>query len=108
MKIEIEIPDWAQERAIYIMAGIELAAYKIPGKKWKVKTSRCNMCGKCCMNLDPKKHPFPVINGRCVYLLKRPGKEEKYECGLRISRPFRCCVGTTKVVPECTEKFEER
>ena len=112
MKIELDLPDWTEERAIYIMAGIELVAYKIPGQKWKIKTGRCNQCGKCCMNLR-KTHPFPVINGRCVYLVREPGKEERYRCGLGIQRPFGCCVGVLtgsdafQKIPECTETFEE-
>jgi hypothetical protein len=33
MKIEIDIPDWAQDdRTIYIMSGIELVAFKRPGR----------------------------------------------------------------------------
>jgi len=108
IKIELELPDWADERTIYVMAGIELIAYRFPGKTWQVKSSRCNMCGKCCMKLG-ERHPFPVINGRCVYLVKRPGKNcEEHECILRMHRPFGCCVAVLRNVSECTEKFEKR
>lgn len=106
MKIELELPDWTEERAIYVMAGVELVAFREPGKEWQVKSGRCNMCGKCCMNLR-EGHPFPVINGRCVYLVKRPGKDcEEYECILRMHRPFGCCVGVPLNIPGCTEKYE--
>ncbi len=104
MKIEVEIPDWTEERTIYIMAGIELVAYREPGKKWKIKAGRCNLCGKCCMNLG-KRHPFPVIDGRCIYLIRE--SKTTYECGLRISRPFGCCVGIPQNMPECTEIYKE-
>ncbi len=112
MKIEIKLPEWADERAIYIMAGIELVAFKIPEKNWQIKTSRCNMCGKCCMNLR-NTHPFPIIDGKCIHLKKEPGNNQKWRCGLGIHRPFGCCVGiftgdyAYKHVPECTEKYKE-
>lgn len=104
MKIEIEIPGWAEERAIYVFAGVELAATKVPGGKWQVKTGRCNMCGKCCTNL--KKHVFPLIDGQCIYLQKEPGQNDEWLCGLGILRPFGCCIGSPSKVPECTEEFE--
>lgn len=107
MKIELELPDWVRERTIYVMAGVELAAYRVPGRTWQVKISRCNMCGKCCMKLG-ERHPFPVIDGSCVYLSKRPGKNPMYECGLRMHRPFGCCVGIAQDMSECTEKYKER
>ena len=106
MKINIDIPDWTDERAIYVMAGIELVAYKLTGGKWNIKTGRCNMCGNCCQGLE--RHSWPTINGTCVHLKKEPGKDNpKYECSLRINRPFGCCVGVFAEVPGCTERFEE-
>jgi len=105
MKIELDLPEWTEERAIYIMAGVELAAYKVPFKKWKVKVGRCNMCGKCCMDL--KNHAFPTIDGKCIHLKKRPGNNPEWECAFRISRPFGCCVGVSERIKECTEKYEE-
>lgn len=105
MKIELDLPDWCDERAIRVMAGIEMVAYKIPFENWMIKTGRCNMCGKCCMNLT--NHPFPLIDGICVHLKKRPGDNPEYECGLRIHRPFGCCVGIPTNISECTIKYEE-
>jgi hypothetical protein len=104
MKIEIEIPDWCDERAIRIMAGIELVAYKMPFEKWKIKVSRCNMCGKCCMTSNI---PYPLVDGKCIHLKKRPGNNDRWECFLRIQRPFGCCVATPQNIPECTVKYEE-
>lgn len=106
MKIELELPDWCDERAIYIMAGIELAAYKIPDQDWKLKISRCNMCGKCCMKLG-KRHPFPTVDGTCIYLEREPGSRSMWRCKLGMSRPFGCCVGTPRNMPECTERYED-
>ena len=104
MKIELDLPEWVEERTIYVMAGVELVAYKLPQGKWQLKIGRCSICGKCCMNL--KKHIFPLIDGRCIYLQKEPGDNPRYECGLRIHRPFACCIGIPRNMPECSEKFE--
>lgn len=106
-QLTINLPDWVEEehRSIYVLAGIELVAYRVPGESWKIKIGRCNMCGKCCMNL--KKHVFPLIDGKCVYLQKEPGNNPMWRCGLGIRRPFGCCVGVPQKVPECTEKYKE-
>lgn len=107
MKIELEIPDKFNKRTLRVFGGIELIAEKLPDAKWQVKVSSCNMCGKCCMILDAKKHLFPVINGQCIHLRKRPGNNPRWECGLRINRPFGCCVATPRNIPECMVKYEE-
>lgn len=90
MKINLEIPDWVDGKHLYIMAGIELVAYRFLDGKWRVKTSRCSMCGKCCKRLN------------CEHL-KMDG--DKYICDHGLARPFSCCVGI--VQPEgCTEKYD--
>ena len=106
IKIELELPDWVEGKHIYIMAGIELAAYKHLNKPWKVKTGRCNMCGKCCMNFKRDRDTFPRIkDGKCEFLI--PDGKDKKVCGLRFNRPWVCSVATRpENVPECTEKFE--
>lgn len=103
MNIEL---GWTDERAVYILAGIELVAFRVPGQKWKVKTGRCNMCGKCCMNLRIG-HLFPIIDGRCIHLEKEPGKNPSYRCQLGLHRPFGCCIGIPEKLAECTEAYEE-
>jgi len=105
MKITIDLPEWAEERHIYVMAGIELLAHKLPDKPLYIKTERCNMCGKCCMDLS-NRHPFPVVNGRCIYLQKEPGKNEMWRCELAINRPFGCSVGIPRA-DYCPIRFEE-
>ena len=106
MKIELEIPDKYNERTLRVFGGIELIAERLPDAKWQMKVSNCSMCGKCCMRLN-EKHPFPVIDGQCIHLKKRPGNNPRYECFLRINRPFGCCVATPRNIPECTVKYEE-
>jgi len=111
MEIKIDIPDWVKEenRGIYIMAGIELVAYKLPfEEKWKVKTGRCNMCGKCCMNFGEVTGELKEMvteTGRCKYLIS---DGDKLVCSLSSARPWSCSVEVNlKDVPECTEKFKE-
>ena len=62
MRIEIDIPDWADERHIRILAGRELAAAKLAHEDfWRVKDVRCNHCGKCCP--EDCKH---LVNNECI------------------------------------------
>ena len=107
MKIELEIPDWTETNHIYILAGQELVAYKYKGEEWKIKKSRCNLCGKCCESFpkvrkderEPKS-----INGRCVHL------EDKNDgtkmCSLSIRRPYICLISLTNE-EDCKEKWAE-
>lgn len=91
MKIEIELPDWADERNIYVFAGIELVAVRtFQEDKFRIKDIRCNSCGVCCSVLDPKTHFFPVIKKRCIHLENEPGTKDKWRCRLGIHRPFLC------------------
>lgn len=104
MKIELELPDWADERTLFVMAGLEMVAFKEPNKPWMIKTGRCSQCGRCCKRLNDR-FVFPVEDGRCVHLVKRPA-ENKYLCGLGFYRPIGCSTGRPRSIPECTEKFE--
>jgi hypothetical protein len=110
MRIEIDLPDWCDERHIYIFAGIELAAYRQYGENWiRVKTERCNRCGKCCQ----QEHWALEFNpGRCeCTFMEHLGDEHR--CALGINRPFSCGTGDPMTIPEgpweeCTIRFEER
>jgi len=87
MKIEIEIPDWCDERNIYVLAGIELAAYKDFNEDvFHIKTSRCIQCGKCCRDLRGKQYPLKE-NKDCLHL------DEFGKCSLGATRPLPCCEG---------------
>lgn len=90
MKIEVEVPDWAGEMALYILSGIELVARKPAGQPWQVKTSRCHYCAECC------------DNGKCKHLINHA---QGRQCGLGLSRPFHCCV-SHEGGPHCSQKFE--
>lgn len=104
MKIEIEIPDWCEERHIFILAGIEMAAYKlVDDDQWHVKKSRCNMCGECCKTFK-KPFVFEVHDGVCEHLLSNN------TCGLGGHRPWVCCTSMerkgSKGVPNCSIEYE--
>lgn len=107
MKINIEIPDFPElnQRAIYIMAGSELIAKTIGGE-WMIKTIRCDLCGKCCMNLDSQIGLPLTDDGTCKHLERRPGKDEKYLCGLGIERHFSCAIFDPFEKDYCHEEFE--
>jgi Fe-S-cluster containining protein len=103
MKISLDLPAWADERNIYVMAGIEVVARKHKDGPWEIKTGRCNMCGLCCSNLGPG-HPFPLIDGRCIHLAKEVGDNTRWLCSLRHNRPFNCSI-SAPIVEYCPIKF---
>jgi|OpeIllAssembly_1097287.scaffolds.fasta_scaffold962687_2 hypothetical protein len=94
MKITVEIPEWAQERDIYILAGFELLAAKKAGsKKLLVKKVRCNGCGNCCKVFTKDgSFRFPTKDNHCAHL--QIYADGKTECGNpQGTRPAACIVG---------------
>lgn len=113
MRIELDLPDWVDERNIHIFAGIEEVARKHKDAPWEIKISRCSMCGRCCRKL-PRSFPFrkrSILFWRktriCKYLVKEVGRNKRWLCGLRGQRPLGCGVGQPFTIPECTLKYEE-
>lgn len=51
---------------------METVAYREAGKEWMVKSSRCNNCGECC--LDVRGLMPSDDEGKCIYLVKESGK----------------------------------
>ncbi len=105
MKITLDLPDWIQTegRGIFVMAGIETVAIKLPGQQWEVKTGRCSYCGRCCEG-HRESDDFPAQrNGVCEYLTTDGPKKI---CSLGLSRPFACSVYRCAKIKECTQKFE--
>ena len=93
MRVEVNLPDWVDERNVRIFAGIEEVAHRYAGKKWQVKKVRCNLCGKCCMDI-----PGPWIHGRdektgyCKHLKYNEGWKG-WLCDMGRNRPFACSGG---------------
>lgn len=97
MRVTFEIPKYAYNKRLFLLAETELIGVMqlhLGQKKPLVKVVRCNLCGVCCK--------APYING-----LRLPRKEDKPEeclyltvnekgveyCPLGKSRPFVCCIG---------------
>ena len=99
MKLNIDLPDWANKgQLISIFAGTEVVAYKYPDKPMMVKTGRCSHCGACCKDWD--KTGWPVENGVCKFLVEN-------QCTAQLDKPFICCL--TPLEPynkDCTIKWE--
>jgi len=100
MKISLKVPDWVEERNLYLFAGIETVARRLACNRfWEVKIDRCSSCGKCCENVNS---PFGDV-GRCS-MLKQVGKET--ECIMGVHRPHGCGVTEPYNVKECTVTWQ--
>jgi hypothetical protein len=108
LKIELNLPDWVDERHIYIMAGIEMVAYKLYGEDViHIKTRRCSNCGECCMHLTPSARLPIGSDGHCSYLEDVGGG--LMECAMGVNRPFGCSIGMQRKGlfdhPSCTVEY---
>lgn len=111
---EIDLPTWTDERRISIIAGQEPIAFrervvakdKTVTYKWLVKTDRCNLCGKCCMNLR-EDHIWGVDeNGTCIRLVE--GSPGEYYCDPnKGGMPWDCLRGDHRDKDYCTVDYEE-
>lgn len=82
MRVELDLPDWVDERRVVILAGVEEVAHYEPTGGWKIKTGRCSRCGKCC--------------GPCEYL-------NENRCSLNARMPWECLTSDgVDTVKECT------
>lgn len=87
MKIIIKIPEWAENGKLILLSGMELVAYKNPNQNFfKIKETKCNLCGKCCMN-NPQTPFGNYENGWCKKLKKI---NNKYECIAGTNKPYKC------------------
>ena len=113
MKISLNLPEWATEngQSIYIFAGGELVATKLAkiGKhrkieyeKLKVKTIRCDRCGRCCLNTTVGHKYGRRPDGSCMRL--------KFDEGIGYTckdMPLSCAIGKGEPQENCCIKFEE-
>lgn len=106
-RIEIVIPEWAKDNNIYIMAGIELLAFRQRGGPLMVKTSRCNMCGKCCTGFNKWIYPLVGEDRACVHLKKEVGDNDRWICDLSTQRPHGCNTTAPWEKDYCSVEFVE-
>jgi hypothetical protein len=122
MKIEIEVPDWADKQELYLHTyEFELVAIRrnydysfdkwddSKNAKWYVKTSRCNKCGECCRHIAEGNPMYKdAIKGGDKIIC--PHLKDNL-CSLGMHRPFSCVMDfhdDPKLKPkECTEEFKE-
>ena len=84
--LKFALPEWTDERHIWIIAGQEPYGYResvvVKTKKgrerkyrWWKKTGRCSLCGKCCMNLRKNWIWGVDKKGTCLRLVEgNPGE----------------------------------
>ena len=102
--MKIELPEWTEGKNIYVFAGIELVALKsVERPVLSVKEVRCNMCGKCCMNL-PDNWKHGVVGSNCQHL-SFDGND--YLCKLGKSRPFACSASDDSEKEFCCVTWKE-
>ena len=110
MQLTVDLPEWCDKCNIYIMAGMELAAYKVYGEDViHVKTARCNQCGKCCMNLPQTFFFNRKEDGSCEFL-KMSKKGNYGTCSLGMARPHICNVSreSKETRSYCSIEYEVR
>ena len=100
MKIELDLPDWTEERHIRIFAGLEEVARKLHGKPLEIKVGRCQQCGECCKRM---------AGGPCNHLVYSDG-HGNHRCkpnGIEYDRPFSCASGDGAGKPYCSVRWEK-
>ena len=108
--IDLDIPDHAKEKRIYIFLGRECYGIQEPNGDLFIKKVRCNMCGKCCMDigetwgLGTKKIDGIVC---CKYLNK--GLKGEWTCGANGIAPFSCCRDNVEMLAhkDCVIEYEK-
>lgn len=101
MKIELEIDDRYKDTNLYLMWGmVPIARRHWTKQYWELKTQHCSHCGKCCSELDGKRHPFGIVDGVCEHLTDNT-------CSLSGFRPFGCSVSDQFHIPECAVRWEK-
>ena len=102
MLVELELPEWVDERGIHIIAGAleEVAKKRTENSPWEIKVNRCNSCGRCCMNVpDDWPHEKDLSTGHCLYL--ESIGDDKYICSHKSSRPNACCISDGEGAEYC-------
>jgi len=114
--IALTLPEWANGRNIYIMAGSEVVAKKLilPGSEpddpeyspLLIKTVRCNNCGDCCQFLKKPEewHLGTDEWDYCNYLNEEDGK--MLCTAPSFIRPWACVKGQGEDYDSCVIEFK--
>jgi len=96
----LNLPDWAQDQEISLIAGLEMLVHRVPGNPIEIKRVRCNFCGDCC--LDYPHSPYGNDDeGKCNMLERNA--HGQWKCQAKFDRPFRCLQDPLKAnSPDCT------
>lgn len=113
MELKIEIPEWAKERTLYVLAGRELLAIKRQNGKLKIKTVRCNNCAACCKDVPEDWFlGYKIKKGIRVCRYLGDKVPVKNLCLLGIHAPLICVVAdpspdSPDPIKECCVRFKE-
>jgi MinD superfamily P-loop ATPase len=101
--MNFKFPKWTDKRNIRVFAGIEAIA-KRENNIWHIKSERCDMCGKCCMNVPEKwSRGQNKETGNCLHL---KFEANEHLCDLGLNRPFSCCAEGAEGEDFCSSKWE--
>jgi len=110
MIIRIDIPKWALDRQINILAGTECVAFSPPeeDRSLYIKSVRCSHCGECCQGVTEDWIHGCDKDGNCSLLKKEV--DGTYSCIGNVYRPTACSIDskTAPYTENCTLKFEKR
>ena len=112
MEIKINIPDdiWEEvkDQRLTFVAGIKtLLATNVPWENfWKVKTTLCNNCGECCLDMGENWLFPPDDEGKCSKLVR---ENDSWVCSADYDTPVRCMPDPLKEnAPSCCITYENQ
>jgi hypothetical protein len=86
------LPKWGQDQRLTILLGMEvLASYNPVEGILRIKKTRCNFCGECCMDFAPNSKAIPFgadDEGKCNKLIK--DRDGTWKCEAKYDKPYRC------------------
>lgn len=113
MEIKFKLPDWTDERHLFVIAGQEPVLKRIRRVDkqgnvtytWYKKAVRCNLCGRCCMNLKSTHRWGVDENGTCLRLIE--GNPGEFWCDPnKGSMPWDCLKGDNEGEEFCCLEWE--
>jgi len=92
-----------ENASLFLFDGIDpVAEFSTWNKTGRIKTIRCNKCGKCCTG--ERRLPFRIKDNSCEMLYK---KADEVKCSMGTMRPFACCVADVTNKDYCCIEYKE-